>query len=139
MTKKAKQFNPILDNNLSKDIARIEKIKNNLIEEAIGRLSQTKRETLNEATIALKGLKNRLNKNREPVKNLLKTVVDQDGNNLVFNVNNARKVKATPYKKTREDMSFIMPVQNHDGFYISGKLSGVREYKKLSEFTLHKK
>ena len=99
MTKKAKQFNPILDNNLSKDIARIEKIKNNLIEEAIGRLSQTKRETLNEATIALKGLKNRLNKNREPVKNLLKTVVDQDGNNLVFNVNNARKVKATPYKK----------------------------------------
>jgi hypothetical protein len=138
MIKKSKQFNPILDNKLSKDIARIEKIKNDLIEEAIGRLSKSKRELLEEATTALKGLKNRLNTNREPVKDLLKTVVDQDGKTLVFNVKNAKKIKATPYKKTREDMSFIMPVKNHDGFYISGKLSGVREYKKLEKFTLHK-
>ena len=139
MTKKAKQFNPILDNNLSKDIARIEKIKNNLIEEAIGRLSQTKRETFSKLETEINSNKYKLEENRKPAKNLLKTVVNQDGKTLVFNVNNAKRIKATAYKKTEDEMSFIMPVQNHDGFYISGKLSGVREYKKLEEFTLHKK
>jgi len=139
MTKKAKQFDPKLEISLSRKLNTQKKKRTAILNKALESLSNEERETFSKLETEINSNKYKLEENRKPIKNLLKTVVNQDGKTLVFNVNNARKVKATPYKKTQDDMSFIMPVQNHDGFYISGKLSSVTEYKKLEEFTLHKK
>jgi len=138
MTKKAKQFDPKLEISLSRKLNTQKKKRTAILNKALESLSNEEKETFSKLETEINSNKYKLEENRKPIKNLLKTVVNQDGKTLVFNVNNARKVKATPYKKTQDDMSFIMPVQNHDGFYISGKLSGVTEYKKLEDFTLHK-
>ena len=135
---KDKEFNPFLDVQLCKHIARLKKIKNGLINEAISRLSKEKKETLAKATQHLTTYKNQLVESRKPIKDRFKTVVNQDGNVLSFNSSNAEKIEATPYIKTNDKMSFIMPVKTHDGFYISGKLIGISEHKKLEKFTLHK-
>ena len=139
MTKKAKQFDPKLDISLSRKLNTQKKKRTAILNKALESLSNEERETFSKLETEINSNKYKLEENRKPAKNLLKTVVNQDGKTLVFNVNNAKRIKATAYKKTEDEMSFIMPVQNHDGFYISGKVCGVREYKKLEEFTLHKK
>ena len=139
MTKKAKQFDPKLDISLSRKLNTQKKKRTAILNKALESLSNEERETFSKLETEINSNKYKLEENRKPAKNILKTVVNQDGKTLVYNVNKEKRIKATAYKKTEDEMSFIMPVQNHEGFYISGKLSGVREYKKLEEFTLHKK
>ena len=70
---KDKEFNPFLDVQLCKHIARLKKIKNGLINEAISRLSKEKRETLAKATQHLTTYKNQLVESRKPIKDRFKT------------------------------------------------------------------